>query len=80
MMKTAKLFIDGSEYCDIEYLNDRYFGHCVDLNLQNKVDLSEYNDGDFFDVSVINEEGKELIKGIGVVNIIKTVTLKVSND
>ena len=79
-MKTAKLFIDGSEYCDIEYLNDRYFGHCVDLNLQNKVDLSEYNDGDFFDVSVINEEGKELIKGIGVVNIIKTVTLKVSND
>ena len=79
-MKTAKLFIDGSEYCDIEYLNDRYFGHCVDLSLQNKVDLSEYNDGDFFDVSVINEEGKELIKGIGVVNIIKTVTLKVNND
>ena len=79
-MKTAKLFIDGSEYCDIEYLHDRYFGHCVDLNLQNKFDLSEYNDGDFFDVSVINEEGKELIKGIGVVNIIKTVTLKVNND
>ena len=79
-MKTAKLVIDGSEYCDIEYLHDRYFGHCVDLNMQNKFDLSEYNDGDFFDVSVINEEGKELIKGIGVVNIIKTVTLKVNND
>ena len=80
MMKTAKLFIDGSEYCDIEYLHDRYLGHCVDLNLQDKIDLSEYNDGDFFDVSVINEDGKELINGRCVVNIIKTVTLKVNND
>ena len=47
-MKAAKLFIDGSEYCDIEYLHDRYLGHCVDLNLQDKIDLSEYNDGDSF--------------------------------
>ena len=80
MMKTAKLFIDGSEYCDIEYLHDRYLCDCVDLNLQDKIDLSEYNDGDFFDVSVINEEGKELIKGTGVVNIVKSVTLKVDDD
>ena len=79
-METAKLFIDGSEYCDIEYLHDRYFGNCVDLNLQDKIDLSEYNDGDFFEVSVINEEGKELIKGTGVVNIVKSVTLKVNDD
>ena len=47
-MKAAKLFIDGSEYCDIEYLHYRYLGHCVDLNLQDKIDLSEYNDGDSF--------------------------------
>ena len=80
MMKTAKLFIDGSEYCDIEYLHDRYLCDCVDLNLQDKIDLSEYNDGDFFEVSVINEEGKELIKGTGVVNIVKSVTLKVNDD
>ena len=80
MMKTAKLFIDGSEYCDIEYMHDRYLCDCVDLNLQDKIDLSEYNDGDFFEVSVINEEGKELIKGTGVVNIVKSVTLKVNDD
>ena len=80
MMKTAKLFIDGSEYCDIEYLHDRYFGHCVDLNLQNKVDLSEYNDGDSFEWHAENENGEIIISGIATVNLKPSVILEVNDD
>ena len=79
-MKTAKLFIDGSEYCDIEYLNYRYFGHCVDLNLQNKVDLSEYNDGDSFEWHAENENGEIIISGIATVNLKPSVILEVNDD
>ena len=79
-MKTAKLFIDGSEYCDIEYLNDRYFGHCVDLNLQNKVDLSEYNDGDSFEWHAENENGEIIMSGIATVNLKLSVILEVNDD
>ena len=80
MMKTAKLFIDGSEYCDIEYLDDRYFGHCVDLNLKNKVDLSEYNDGDSFEWHTENESGDVLNSGVATVNLKPSVTIKVNDD
>ena len=80
MMKTAKLFIDGSEYCDIEYLHDRYLGHCVDLNLQNKVDLSEYNDGDSFEWHTENESGDVLNSGVATVNFNPSVTIKVNDD
>ena len=80
MMKAAKLFIDGSEYCDIEYLHDRYFGHCVDLNLQNKVDLSEYNDGDSFEWHAENENGEIIISGIATVNYTPSVTIKVDDE
>ena len=79
-MKTAKLFIDGSEYCDIEYLNDRYFGHCVDLNMQNKFDLSEYNDGDSFEWHAENENGEIIISGIATVNLKPSVILEVNDD
>ena len=79
-MKTAKLFIDESEYCDIEYLNDRYFGRCVDLNLKNKVDLSEYNDGDSFEWHAENENGEIIISGIATVNLKPSVILEVNDD
>ena len=79
-MKSAKLFIDGSECCDIEYLNDRYLGHCVDLNLQSKVDLSEYNDGDSFEWHLENESGDIVISGMATVNYTQSVTIKVDDD
>ena len=75
-MKTAKLFVEGSEYCDIEYLNYRYLGHCVDLNLQSKVDLSEYNDGDSFEWHLENESGDIVISGMATVNYTPSVTIK----
>ena len=80
MMKTAKLFIDGSEYCDIEYLHDRYLGHCVDLNLQDKIDLSEYNDGDSFEWHAENDHGEVIIRGMATVNFTPSVTVKVDDD
>ena len=79
-MKTAKLFIDGSEYRDNVLLDCSCLEHSVSSYLYNFVDLSEYNDGDFVEISVVDKSGKELISGTGVVNIIKTVTLKVNND
>ena len=80
MMKTAKLFIDGSEYCDIEYSNDRYFGHCVYLILQNEFDLSEYNDGGSFEWHTENESGDVLNSGVATVNFNQILTIKVDDD
>ena len=84
MMKTAKLVIDGSEYCDIEYMHDRYLGrylgNCVDLNLQDKIDLSEYNDGDSFEWHAENDNGEVIIRGMATVNFTPSVTVKVNDD
>lgn len=80
MMKAAKLFIDGSEYKDNVLLDCSCLEASVGTYLYNFVDLSEYNDNDSCEISVIDKSGKELIRGTGVVNIFKTVTLKVNND
>ena len=62
------------------YLHDRYLGRCVDLNLNYKIDLYEYNDGDSFEWHAENEDGEIIISGIAAVNYTPSVTIKVDDD
>ena len=79
-MRTAKLFIDGSEYRDNVLLDYSCLEHSVSTYLYNFVDLSEYNDGDSFEWHAENESGEVIIRGMATVNFTPSVTVKVDDD
>ena len=77
-MKTAKLFVEGSEYCDFWYDSNS-----MNANIKYRLDnisFYGYDHLDEFEWHVENENGEIIISGIAIVNLRPSVILEVNDD
>ena len=65
-MKTAKLFIDGQEYCDLNYQFENGIKNAIDDEL-SKMDLTEYGQGAEIELIVEDLDGNLIHEGIATV-------------
>ena len=65
-MKTAKLFIDGQEYCDLNYQFENGIKNAIDEELRS-MDLTEYGQGDEIEFSDEDLDGNLIHEGIATV-------------
>ena len=65
-MKTAKLFVHGSEYCDLNYPVESDIRAAIDNELSN-MDLKEYGQSDEIDFSVDDLDGNLIYEGVAYV-------------
>ncbi len=77
-MKAAKLFVEGSEYCDF-----CYDSNSMNANIKYRLDNMSfygYDHLDEFEWHAENENGEIIISGIATVNYTPSVTIKVDDD
>ena len=72
-MKTAKLFIDGQEYCDLYYHFDN-IKNAIDNELNN-MDLTEFGQGAEIDFHVEDLDGNLIHEGVGYVEWNPSISL-----
>ena len=65
-MKTAKLFIDGQEYCDLNYQFENGIKNAIDDEL-SKMDLTEYGQGAEIELIVEDLDGNLIHEGVATV-------------
>ena len=78
-MKSAILFIEDIDCGEFFYHFDEFILNSIN-NEVKEIHLSDYDDGDKFTFHADDLNGNLLIKGIGTVNLIPSVTLEASKN